>query len=215
MVSIHKLGLTPEIQKLNLSLSNTNKESDGTPYIGNINHANALSLAEKAGGFVLSTLEATDLLHRLMHGIDKNEKVYYANGTEVPVKVLEYMFNEMTEIRNPWRSEWLHASFGNKTITYPKFDSSGNRVIVTEPLDKDTLMKDKIPGISLADYLKNPTSQGLPRKNAGDGSLYYWHPVDERVAGLFAGCAWVGLVCSWDPDGVTSLGVRRSKKISP
>ena len=212
LVGIHRLGIESE---LNLFNKNTCQELDNTPYIGNINHSQALSLNSSLGGFTLFPLELTDVIYRLMQGIGNNEIIYYSDKTPVPREILQYMLNEMIVVRAPWRGEWLDAEFDNNQITYHKFDSSGNIIQVTEHLDKDTLMENRSPGISLADYIKNPTSQGLPRKTVKEGEFHYWHPKNGRVARLLSDSVRVLLYCNWDSgDADSSLGVRRSQKIS-
>jgi len=79
------------------------------------------------------------------------------------------LYKEITEIRSPWRGNWLDADFkmidGKLHVNYNHvLDTSGNLIPKnSEILSEKTLMRDKIPGISLDDYiLKNHTSQGLP-----------------------------------------------------
>ena len=73
-------------------------------------------------------------------------------------------------------------------------------------------MEDKKPGISLDDWLDNPTAQGLPKPDAKDGSLYFWHARADAVARFYAGSDWAGLNCNGDPSYRNSdLGVRRVK----
>jgi hypothetical protein len=131
--------------------------------------------------------------------------------------------NEITEVRKPWRGEWLDADFKvvNEEICinyYHVLDS--NRTLIpkdSEILDKNTLMEDKTPGISLEDYLdNNHTSQGLPSKNVKSGDLYYWCPRSDNnsVAGFDAGSGGAILRCGrWVPSGRDSnLGVRAVRR---
>jgi hypothetical protein len=97
------------------------------------------------------------------------------------------LYKEITEVRNPWRANWLDADFKvkgkNLYINYNHvLDSSGNLIPKnSEILDKNTLMKDKTPGISLDDYiLENHTSQGLPNKKVKSGDLYYFNPRSDN-----------------------------------
>lgn len=130
------------------------------------------------------------------------------------------IYNEITEVRNPWRAEWLDADFKVKGkdlyINYNHIlDSNGNLIPKnSEILDKNTLMKDK--GISLEDYLnKNQTSQGLPSKEVKSGDLYYWYPESDNnsVARFDADSDRADLYCGWDPsDGYSYLGVRAVKQ---
>jgi hypothetical protein len=132
------------------------------------------------------------------------------------------IYKEITEVRNPARAEWIDADFKVKGralfINYNHiFDSNGNLVPQnSEIIDKDTLMKDKAPGISLEDYLNsNHTSQGLPNKKVKSGDLYYWCPDKDNksVAGFLAGSDWAGLDCYGDPSfQFSALGVRAAKQ---
>jgi len=94
------------------------------------------------------------------------------------------IYNEITQVRSPWRAEWLDADFKTKGkdlyVNYHVFDSSGKIIQKSKLLDKNTLMKDKTPGISLDYLLNNPTSQGFPSKNAQSGDLYYWYPRSDN-----------------------------------
>ena len=128
------------------------------------------------------------------------------------------IYKEITELRNPWRAEWLDADFKTRgrdlLINYNHvLDSSGNFVSQnSEILDKDTLMKDRTPGISLEDYLNNNhTSQGLPTKKVQSGDLYYWYPRsdDNSVVRFDADSDRANLNCGRDPsDQYSDLGVR-------
>ncbi|MBI2003887.1 hypothetical protein HYS72_00280 [Candidatus Pacearchaeota archaeon] len=126
------------------------------------------------------------------------------------------IYNEITEVRNPWRSEWLDADFKVKNkklyINYNhKLDLNGNLIPKnSEILNKNTLMEDKMPGISLENWLKNPTKQGLPNKNIKSGDLSYWYPRSNNnsVAWFYANVGWAGFDCNWYPsNSPSSLGV--------
>jgi hypothetical protein len=84
--------------------------------------------------------------------------------------------------------------------------------IVTEPLDPNTLMEDKLPGISLESYASAPTSQGFPSLSTKDGEIVYYHPETDKVAGLYADSDGVYLVCGRDPRySGAALGVRECR----
>mgnify|MGYP001573208524 CR=1 FL=1 len=129
---------------------------------------------------------------------------------------MQSLYEDITAVRNSWRTEWLDAKFSksgilNKhSITYHKFSQAGSIEEVTEQLDSNTLMKDK--QISLDDWLANPTKQGLPRKDVKKGSLYYWFPRNNYVARFGADAGRADLYCIRDPwDSYSALGVRRAK----
>lgn len=130
------------------------------------------------------------------------------------------IYNEITEVRAPWRAEWLDAYFKlknnklyiNSNHTY----QNGNLIPQTsEVLQVNTLMKDKIPGISLEDYLQNPTKQGFPTKKTKSGNLFCWAPMsdDNSVERFDAGIYRANLSCNTNPSGRYSvLGVRAAKQ---
>jgi len=126
------------------------------------------------------------------------------------------IYNEITEVRSPLRGEYLDARFEKrKDELYLLSDhivQSNNSLVPSaqEILHPETLMKDRVPGISLEDYIRNLTPQGLPRNDVKKGDLYYWYPKNECVVGFGAGSGWSGLVCVGSPQfSVSALGVRR------
>ena len=96
-------------------------------------------------------------------------------------------------------------------------DSNGNLIPNdSEALDKETLMKDKNPGISLEDYLEsNHTGQGLPNKSVKSGDLYYWFPRSDNnsVARFNALDYGANLSCNWySSNRFGNLGVRAVRR---
>jgi hypothetical protein len=79
---------------------------------------------------------------------------------------------------------WLDAYFEKREDGF--YVLTGNKT-KAEKLDKNTLMEDRTPGISLDSWLSNPTSQGLPRKNVAEGDLHYWSVSDGLVSMFKAG----------------------------
>lgn len=143
----------------------------------------------------------------------QSDRVYDGSGTKLSHLERTNLFKDITEQRNPYGAEWLDAQFSDisnqRHITYHRFNSSGTLEQVTEPLDSDTLMNDKIPGISLEDWLKNPTPQGLPRRGIADGNLWYWFPRAGCVSRFRAGSDRVNLYCLEGPQySNAGLGVR-------
>ena len=128
------------------------------------------------------------------------------------------IYKEITEIKIPWRSEWLDADFKMQgkdlSVNYHIFDSDGRIIKKLEKLDKNTLMKDKTPGISLASWLNNSTNQGLPQKSVISGDLYYWVPMKDNnsVAEFYAVGVRASLDCGRNPSVADcDLGVRAAK----
>ena len=126
------------------------------------------------------------------------------------------LYKEITEQRNPWRANWLDADFKViNRVLYINYnhviDVNGNPVPKnSEPMDKDTLMENRTPGISLDSWLENPTPQGFPRKTIDKGDLDYWYPKSDNnsVAGFVVYSFWRGLFCGRGPsNGNPALGV--------
>lgn len=131
------------------------------------------------------------------------------------------IYKDITEVRDPWRAEWLDADFEVKDkklyINYNHIlDSNGDLIPKnSEVLDKNTLMKHKTPGISLEDWLKFPTKQGFPKKNISDGDLYYWFPrSDNNSVARFDANSYVAFLnCNRIPSYTDSvLGVRAVRR---
>ncbi len=128
------------------------------------------------------------------------------------------IYDEITQVRSPWRAEWLDADFKvegkNLVVYYHTFDDKGKIIKKSEKLDKNTLMKDKTPGISLENWLEDSTKQGLPKNIVESGDLYYWYPRSDNnsVAGFLASSVGADLCCIRYPSGGDSyLGVRAAK----
>ena len=127
------------------------------------------------------------------------------------------IYKDITEVRSPWRAEWFDADFktkGEDLYIHSNHKLDENKSLVPqnkEILDRNTLMKDKIPGISLESWLKNPTKQGLPSKKTNSGNSYYWNPRSDNnsVARFNADVDGAGLSCYGSPsDRDSYLGVR-------
>ncbi|MCK9595699.1 hypothetical protein M0R19_00755 [Candidatus Pacearchaeota archaeon] len=122
--------------------------------------------------------ESQNILH------ENNEKML------TPFEFIEFLkytkenhqdiYNETTKVQCPWKAEWLGADFKTEGdcmyVIYSLFDSKGKIVQKKEILDRNTLMRDKTPGISLDNYLQNPTKQGFPSKKVKSVNLYSWYP---------------------------------------
>jgi hypothetical protein len=127
------------------------------------------------------------------------------------------IYNEITQVRSPWRAEWLDADFkveGKDLVVYYHIFENGKIVKKSEKLDKNTLMEDKTPGISLENWLEDSTNQGLPKDVVKSGKLYYWCPDKDNnsVARFGANDVWSDLDCIRVPSGRGSgLGVRAAK----
>ena len=110
---------------------------------------------------------------------------------------LQTIYNDITEVRDPWRANWLDAYFEKRGKEWNIL--TGNKA-KAEKLET-CLRKDKTPGIDISSWLTDATSQGLPKADISNGDLYYWHPRENAVARFFAGSGGAGLDCDWGPEG--------------
>lgn len=135
---------------------------------------------------------------------------------QTPIEFVEFLryaksnhpklYEEVTEVRSPWRAEWLGAYFEEREDGMYILTEDRTKA---EKLDDDTLMEDRTSGISLDSWLNNHTSQGLPRKNVEKGDLYFWAPENGSVARFYAGSDEADLNCYGGPfDWGSNLGVR-------
>jgi len=108
------------------------------------------------------------------------------------------LYNEITEIRNPWRANWLDAYFEERKDGFYILTANKKKA---EKLE-NCLMKNKTPGISLEQWISstNITSQGLPSPNIDDGDLGYWYPKNNQVAGFVAASDRAFLDCYRSPS---------------
>ena len=171
---------------------------------------------------MLTIPEFTEFLKYLKNSNNKEYWDIYKDITEVRKS---NSLRDIIEVRksNSLRAEWLDADFkvkNNKLHINSNHVLDSNGKIInynSEPLDKNTLMKDKTPGISLEDWINNPTRQGLPNKKTKSGDLCYWYPRsdDNSVAGFCVGSGGAGFGCGRGPSGRDSyLGVRAVRHAS-
>jgi len=195
IVPLGRLVYGPEMEELAKELK-LSLRNNAQGYIGNINFEQAEDLSRGLEGFMTTPSLFVEKLKLLLSG-----EAYDGSGNKHDPKKLEKAFKEITEVRNPWRAEWLGHRYSKQEnqlqVTYNKF-VDGKLTKVTEPLDEDTLMENRTPGISLESWIENPTSQGLPRKTVEKGSLYFWHPRDKSVAWFNANAGRSYLDCNWD-----------------
>jgi hypothetical protein len=126
------------------------------------------------------------------------------------------ILDEIYKVEGNWRSEWLDAEFsigkGGVIMRYHEFDGSE---IKQRHIDlREVLMEDRKPGIDLDTWLSD-NEYGLPKPNISNGSLWYWHPRDNTVAGFLTDSNRAGLDCYGDPDyRNSSLGVRAVRRFA-
>ncbi len=180
--------------KIPYVLKNNPKSLDGFEYIPSIN----LYVARGKKFYGESWFECDEKLQKNGERmITLPEFIEFLKYTKTN---LPEIYKEITEVRSPWRAEWINADFKLK----------GNKLCInSEVLDRDTLMKDK--QISLEDYLNsNHTSQGLPSKKVKSGDLYYWIPRsnNDSVTRFGADSDGAFLVCLVSSVRISNLGVR-------
>ena len=201
--------LNPKVYTLrnDLETNRVSKTDDGFIYVPSLelyvarerthqgkNWYEAHEALSKEGSRMLTSREFVSFLNHLR----KNPS---EENTEV--------YNNITQVRSPWRAEWLDAYFEKRKDGL--YILTKNKAHV-EKL-KGGLIKDKILGINLENWISNPTSQGLPKSNVKKGSLYYWHPRGSGVARFGADSSRADLGFDGYPSGRGSdLGVRATKE---
>ena len=162
--------------------------------------------------FMLNMRQFVDFLNLLKSG-----KAFDGSGRQISSSQLDSLYKEITEVRNPWRAEWLDAKFEivnkSKKILYGHRVTNGN---LTAQKSEDLLSyinRDKEPGIDLDEWLSKANHQGLPIPQTKKGDLYYWHPRNGSVARFYADSNGAGLYCDGDPsDSDSALGVRAARE---
>ena len=172
-----------------------------------------------SGNYMLRLRQYVDFLA----GLQAN-KLYDGAGKHLSKAESLHIFNQITEVRDPWRAEWLDADFKlvNKVLrmNYGHRIKAGRLVpLHSEPLDA-CLMEAGTPGISLEDWLSRATRQGMPPEDVQDGGLHYWQPPPDgnSVAWFRADACGAVLCCSWGPRvSDAALGVRpaRARQTAP
>ena len=165
------------------------------------------------GNFMLSIRQFVDFVKLL-----RTVNVYDGTGSLIGNnRKINGILDEIYKVGGDWRSEWLDAKFelsGDKIfINYEHRNQGGN----IEPRRReqlvDYLSSNKCPGIDLENWLNNASEHGLPEQNVKNGSIYYWKPENERVAGFDAYSGRAYLDCGRDPSSSdSSLGVRLARE---
>jgi len=119
------------------------------------------------------------------------------------------VLDEILAEKDPRRSEWLDAYFEQRDDgLYILTKNKTKQGLLEACLMRDII----IPGISLDDWLRDATSQGLPKENTLEGESRYWCPSDGYVAGFGADSNGAFLDCYWNPENSdSSLGIRVAK----
>ncbi len=215
LVAQHRLSISPEVARaarsLSLKVKNTATEQfDNSSYIGQINWQEALKLNLRLKGRTLNPRQGIDLLLDLQEGIDRRKTLYDENGKPIHQEILRNIYDEIVEVRGPWRAEWLDANFkvvsGVLHILYDHQLQSG--ILVPQRTES---LKPYLDEQGVRVSLKDFNRQGLPTKANDKGEINYWKPLlnNNSVAGLDADSGRAYLYCDWVPPVRNDwLGVR-------
>ncbi len=130
-------------------------------------------------------------------------------GSKISKSELDNLYLNITEVRNPYRAEWLDANF--KVINGDLHINYNHRIVNkklipknSEPLETCVMKNCKVD-------LSSFNKQGLPTKKGTD--FNYWCPVNGNVARFVAGAGWAYLYCGGYPDSSDGdLGVRLARE---
>ncbi len=172
---------------------------------------------DKEGAHMLTIRQYVDFLNLLKSG-----NVFSGAGNRVSSAILNKILYDILKVGGSYRAEWLDAKFRKQSkgilrkseLVIDYCHSIGNGQL--QPKYSETLetclMKDRTPGIYLASWLADATSQGLPPRDIKQGDLYYWHPIDGLVARFDAYSDRALLCCSRNPRySNPELGVRSAR----
>ena len=214
IVCMHRLGFGPDVEKeaggLGLNVSNISKEKDGTDYIGNINWENALKLNLALGNVTLTPRQGIDLMIDLKEGIRGAKKLYDAKGKEVGAGRIKRMYDEIWQVREPLRGEWLDAKFldnnGMNILYGHELDNRGNlKPNYNQPLE-GCLAQDGLVEIGSVNW------QGMFTKASNKGNFSFYCPKNGKVARFGAGSDRANLNCNGNPTNLNDwLGVRAAR----
>jgi len=225
-----RLSHSPAVEKAANELKINNYKNTATDslerdFIGNNNWQESLRLNLALGSKTPTLEESTTFGRLLFQGAKEGLKVYDVLGNQIDEKILEQYFNDIYQVKSPLREEWFDANFKTKgKKLYIHYNHALNCQGNLSPknrkvLSKNTLMQNKTPGISLEDWLKNPTKQGLPTDRIQYGDAYYWAPAplsnNNSVARLDANSVRFNLICDAYPSSrYSGLGVRAAKRLN-
>jgi hypothetical protein len=162
------------------------EELGGRRYLGYVNSVEARVLNLALGKVTLNPRQMFDLRLDLESALGGKKKIHDARGREIGNDRIRVFYNEMFEVRNPWKGEWLDAEFkkvGNKMhILYDNKLGAGNVLVVgkNEELGNYFDSEGEWKKVKLSSFTKH----GLPTEEGTD--FHYWAPSDGNVAGVFA-----------------------------
>jgi len=216
LVCKYRLGASNAVEsagkQLGLSIKNTAKEKNKREYIGKINKKQSLKLNLILGGRTLNARVGKDFFALLL-----SEKAFDGKGRKIGKSELSQIADEIFGVRAPYRAEWFEDDFTGQQNNLPlnrNYVLQGDVLVPKYSHNLTTcLMKDRIPGIDLGNWLINSTLQGFPRKNTKSGSLWYWHPRPDKAARFDADPGDAVFSCNGNPQDTNArLGVRHVRE---
>lgn len=173
-VSMYKLGLNPEVNKvlkeLNIPLS-LSLQPQSKDYIDNITQDEAYHIAERLGGFLLNPLQYFNF-HKQLRSLDATD----ANGNKISYSKRIKILNETRRVTWPSRGEWINARF-------IKGSENPNQEQFTLYELADYCEGDKQGFARINETELN--NQGLPIKEGSD--ISYWKP-KHGCGAIFQSC---------------------------
>jgi hypothetical protein len=170
------------------------------------NWEQAQKSARDENGYMFTIRQFADFLRLLKTG-----KAYDGKGEKIRDSRLKKLINEITQVKDPWRAEWLDAKFSGTEINYHLINADGS--VKEETANLDCLMEDRTPGLSLDSWLQTANDYGLPTNKTRNGKMYYGYPRNGAVARFVAYADWAYLYCIRDAsDADPALGVRIVRK---
>ena len=152
--------------------------------------------------------------HNYILDCKKNNKpIYDSAGRQLSNSIKDDLYRQLTSDCWTWLNGAFYIKDKLKSIeTVIGLDARGKL------LTKFTKLSPYLEENCLIDFL-NLTSEGLPILKSSNQTytkgenIYYWKPVDGKVAGFIANSGRAGLYCSGNPsDSYDDLGVRAVRR---
>jgi len=180
-------------KSLGLELENTCIDTLKREFIVGFDQDESIKIANLLGASVMPVELANYFLRLLYQGSKSKVGVYDENKNRLDSKFCERIFEDIISLNPIWRGEWLEEDFvmkeGELYGQRKKTLDSNKNIFVGDcyKLDEDVLREDKTPGISLIDWINNPTEHGFPKKDILKEQVFFWHPRVVGGVGLDAG----------------------------
>lgn len=179
----HSSAVEKVAKELDINCKNTSRDYLEREFVGNNSFYQFQKLEFGLGVKMPTIPEERKFIKLLDEGSKGNIDVWSVSGKKLKPDYLGSIKEDIVRVASPGRAEWLDADFKvegeDLVVNYHVFED-GKIVLKSEILDKNTLMKDKLPGISLEKWLEESTEQGLPKNNVESGDLYYWCPEKDN-----------------------------------